>query len=385
MKQPLPAAVRHDPLFRLAGIGGGRWVLAAAIVALNAVTLVVLPKVWSAPQQALTDLDVVGRATWALVGVPVALFLYFWVPIAISTLIPELRSNGALVDRADGDAVVPARRGLSGVEEPDTGLDALAAKIDARMDSRVWPVAGVIAVAGSLALEVPTLGSASSSTRALTVLELVGTATPVYAGTVLILRLVFGMVATTRSIGRAEPRVIPAHADDAGGWGGFGRRFFVLALAAVLYGVVGIVVNAAAIASGTDPSKSPASLITLAYFVVLPPMVVGAWFYAPHQAMLKARSAALAPLSRAVEHAALAGLEPADSGDDPVAVVRAGSDRLTELERRRELLVRAYPVWPLRLVELRTVWATAFLPVVTAVVTAVAGIVARWLAPPPPP
>jgi len=58
---------------------------------------------------------------------------------------------------------------------------------------------------------------------------------------------------------------------------------------------------------------------------------------------------------------------------------------ISGLERRRELLVRAYPVWPLRLVELRTGWVTAFLPVVTAVVTAVAGIVARWLAPPTPP
>jgi hypothetical protein len=381
VNEPLPAAVRHDPLIGLTGSGDGRWWFTAAIAASNFVTLVVAPMIWSDPGVPLGYADVVGRGVWALVGVPVGLFLYFWVPIAISTLIPELRANRVL-EKSRSRRRRSTRRGRAELDDPEPGLDHVAATIDETMDRRVWREIGAVSVAGSFALGLATIWPASPTARAVTALAMVGTAVPIYAGTVMILRLIFGLVAATRSIGQAEPRVIPGHGDEAGGWGGFGRRFFVLARAALLYGLVAIIVNAASIAAGRDPSRSPVSLITLSYFVVLPPIVVWAWFYAPHEAMLRARVAAVAPLSRAFEKAQLEGLEDAVAGQDPVASLRAGSDRLAELERRRELIVKAYPAWPLRLAEIRAVWATAFLPVVTAIVTAVAGIVAGWLTPP---
>src|SRR6266498_6096465 len=111
----------------------------------------------------------------------------------------------------------------------------------------------------------------------------------------MISRLIFGTVKIARSIGQVEvePHVIPLHGDEAGGWGGFGRRFFVLAGAGLLYAVVAIVVNLEAIQLGHHPTTSPVSLTTLGCFILLPPLVVWTWFYAPHQALLRARAAAL--------------------------------------------------------------------------------------------
>ena len=242
-------------------------------------------------------------------------------------------------------------------------------------------MAGVLAVVGSFAWEIFRVSlSASPTILLVTVLAVAGAAVTIYSGIVMLLRLVAGTIATGRAIGRAEPRVIPLHGDDAGGWGGFGQRFFVVARAGIAYGAVAVVINLAAIASGVDPTKSAASMITLAYFILLPPLVVWTWFFAPHRAMLDARARALVPLTQEAEEAAFVGIAAAE-GEDPTASLRAGSERLDELLRRRDLIVATHPAWPLRLVELRAIWVTAFAPVIAAVVATVADIVSGWLVP----
>jgi len=369
------SAVRDDPLFRLTARANSGWIFVATIALLNVVTLVVIPILTASqqsppaqpPATAVVGPAYVGPFVWAVVGVPVGLFLYFWVPRAISTLIPELRANGVLRDSAADDRT----------------LNRLASETSALLDHWLWPLLGIAAVAGSFPLALrPPEPVATTFDPLQRLAAAVGTAIPIYAGTVMISRLIFGTVKIARSIGQVEvePHVIPLHGDEAGGWGGFGRRFFVLAGAGLLYAVVAIVVNLEAIQLRHDPMRSPASLITLGYFILLPPLLVWAWFYAPHRAMLRARIAALEPLSRAFETEERRALRRPPNAKDPIDDVRVSSDRMAELARRRDLLVAAYPSWPLRLVELRAVWATAFLPLVTAVVTALAAIVSRWVA-----
>ena len=103
--QPLPAAVRRDPIFRLVGVGPGRWIF-IAVVAVTSAVLLVGPELGLGTERQATDMQLAGRAAWALVGVPVALYLYFWVPISISTLLPELAANRVLVDPEGGDRTV---------------------------------------------------------------------------------------------------------------------------------------------------------------------------------------------------------------------------------------------------------------------------------------
>ena len=356
-----PQRARREPIRELAGHLDRRWVLTGALVAINTVTLVVVPYLRPDPLEPLSVLQYIARAAWVFLGLPVAMFLYYWVPNAISSLIPELKKAGVLRDR-DGD---------------DVTLDSLADDIRDWIGSALWPVIGVLAVAGSFVVVGPLQeGEIGATSFRLRLLAVLGAAPAVYAGTVMLCRLVVGTVTTARAVGRAEPRVIPIHGDDAGGWGGFGQRFFVLARAGAVYGFVFILFNVAAITAEGSPSTSLASLSTLVYYVILPPLVVWAWFYAPHKAMLRARVAELAGLSEAFETAASLPRQMPRLDKDPVARVRVGSDLLEELVRRRNLIAAAYPGWPLRLVELRAVWATALLPVVTAVVTAIAGIIA---------
>jgi hypothetical protein len=359
--EPIPDAVHRDPIFRLAGVGVRRWIV-IAVVAAATTCILATPDVRIAGQEPPTEFQMLGRLAWAVIGVPVGLYLYLWVPIAVSTLIRDLVANGALVDPEGEEGTVAAS----------------VAAIDRRMDSMFWPAAGSLAVAGCFAFELVKLAPAvSANDRIITTLAVAGTAVAIYAGTVLVLRLIVGMIDTSRAISQAESRVIPLHGDEAGGWGGFGRAFFVLARGGIAYGAVAILINAAAIAANLDPTRSATSMVTLASFAALPPLVVWGWFFAPHRAMLDARARALAPLSDAAGRASLAGLGAGD-GDDPTTLP-AGSERLDELIRRRDLIVATHPTWPLRLVEIRAVWATAFAPVIAAVVATVAGIVGDWL------
>jgi hypothetical protein len=94
--------------------------------------------------------------------------------------------------------------------------------------------------------------------------------------------------------------------------------------------------------------------------------------------MLRARAEILGPISREAEAVRLAGIDDVDA-KDPAAPIRLGSDRIAELVRRHDLIVATHPVWPLRLIELRAVWATAFAPIVTTLIATVASFVGDWL------
>ena len=328
----------------------------------NSAAILARPELRLAGRLPPTEFQMLGRLAWAVVGVPVGLYLYLWVPIAVSTLIRELAVNGVLVDPKGGEKAVA---------DSATAIDGL-------MDSLLWPAAGVLAVVGCFALELVKFAQPESLIdQVVTVLAIAGTAVAIYTGTVMLLRLIVGTVATSRAIGMAESRVIPLHGDEAGGWGGFGRRFFVLARAGIAYGAVAVLINLASIDANVDPTGSATAMITLSFFVLLPPLLVWAWFFAPHRAMLEARARVLAPLSPAAADAASAGLVPGEVGD--AEAIRSGSERLEGLIHRRDLIVSTHPAWPLRLVEIRAVWATAFAPVIAALVATVAGIVSGWL------
>jgi hypothetical protein len=358
---PMPEVVRWDPIFRLVGFGFRRWTVFAVVMVATGI-LLANPELRFSDQPKASELQRLGRIAWALVGVPVGLYLYLWVPVAVSSLIPELETNGVLDDPEGGEGTV----------------EDSVARIDRWMGSPLWPAPGLLAIVGSFAFGWVKLAPPADTTGlAVTNLAYVGIALAIYLGSVMLLRLVVGTVATSWAINRAESRVIPLHGDEAGGWGGFGRRFFVLARGGIAYGAVAILINLAAIQANLDPTRSAASMVTLAFFLLIPPLVVWGWFFAPHRAMLDARARVLTQLSDAAERAASAGLASGESNDP--AELATASERLEALIHRRDLIVATHPAWPLRLVELRVVWATAFAPIVTAVVATIAGIVTGWL------
>ena len=380
MRPPLEPAVRRDPLFAIdRALGPGRrWFLIAAIAALNAVAFGLIPSLAGADQPAdlnLARLQVVGAAAWALVGVPTGLIIYFWLPISVASLVPELRARGLLGEPTTGDRT----------------LDELDDDIDRQMGDPLWLVLGVLAVVISAATY--RFESARSDLPwAVVVFQYVSTIPLVFGTIVLICRLIVGTAATVNLLKLADVRVIPLHADDAGGWSPLGHRASVLGRAAAVYGLVAIIVNIASILAHRDPLASVVPVATLLGFIALPPLVLWAWLFTPHRAMLDARERMIAPITAAFLAGQLDGIAaPVTGPPDPASAeqkaptvdsgkaLSTSSDHLEQLGRRRDLLMAAYPTWPMRLVELRAVWATALLPFVTGIVTALTSVVSGWL------
>jgi hypothetical protein len=368
---PLEPAVRGDPLFAIdRALGPGRrWIIITIIAAFNAVAFSLLPSLLGGQPADLNvaRLRVAAAAAWALVGVPTGLVIYFWLPMSVASLVPELRARGLL-----GAPLTGSRT-----------LDELDHDIDLQMGDPRWLVLGVIGVVVS-ALTYSFESSRSDLPAVVIAFQFLCTVPLVFATVVLICRLVVGTAATVTLLRLAEVRVIPLHADDAGGWSPLGHRASVLGRAAAVYGLVVVLVNVGSIAAGYDPLSSIVPIATLLAFVALPPLVLWAWLFTPHREMLNARERTIAPVTEAFIEAQLQGIvgppdgkggEEEPSDDD----ISATSDRLEQLGRRRDLLVAAYPTWPMRLVELRAVWATALLPFLTGILTALTSVVTGWL------
>jgi hypothetical protein len=375
----LEPAVRRDPLFAVDRVLGParRWLLIAVIAALNAVAFGLLPLVAGRGSSDLdvARLQVAGAAAWALVGVPTGLVIYFWLPITISKLVCELRARGLLDEPTSGDQT----------------LDELDADIGRQIGHPAWLALGAVAILVS-ALTYAIESAVAGLPPVMIAFQFACTAPLVFATTVLICRLIVGTSATVTLLKRATIRVIPLDPDEAGGWSPLGHRASVLGRAAAVYGVVAIIVNVASILAGHDPLSSVVSVATLLGFIALPPIVLWAWLFTPHRAMLDAREKTIRPITEAFIAAQLAGIDPQEtspsapagttggSGRTPTdELLASGNDRLEQLRRRRGLLMEAYPTWPLRLVELRAIWATALLPFVTGIVTALTSVVTGWL------
>ena len=379
MDAPWLRSIQRDPFLDLSKAGGGDhgWKIVAAVSVVSAFVFVFLPGLAGVHASLPSDvfrLRALGGLAWAFVAVPTGFWIYFWLPDSLSGLVPEMRARGLLVDPSD---------------EPV--LDAHADDMIRRMNDGRWPVVGIVAAALVTAIlvivpdRVPMPGW-------LKAVQLVATAPLVFAATVLICRLVSGTAGTVKLLQQAKSRVIPLHADGAGGWSPFGHRAAVLGRAAAVYGLVALIVNIGLIQAQGDPLTSPASLATMVALLALPPFVIWAWLFAPHRAMLSARERAMQPIALTFEKVRLDGIpesatseREATSGQSGTTAADAGgalkstSDWLDELKRRREQLADAYPAWPLRLVELRALWATALLPVITAVVGAVSDLAAGWV------
>lgn len=366
MVEPLEVAVRNDPFFLVDRALGRnrRWLLIAVIAVINFIAFSLLPALTET--QPTTDLNVirlrlVAGAAWALVGVPTGLIIYFWLPMSLASLVPELRDRGLLGEPGPGHKT----------------LDELDGDIDRRMGDGRWLILGVIAIGLSAAtywLESPR----ATVPPAVIVYQAVSTVPLVFGTVVLICRLVAGTAATVTLLQAAEVRVIPLHADDAGGWSPLGHRASVLGRAGAVYGLVAILVNVASILAGNDPLSEAVPVVTLLGFIALPPLVLWAWLFTPHREMLDARERRLAPIMEAFVAKDLAGID-APAADNQLEPLTSGNDVLEQLTRRRELLMAAYPTWPMRLVELRAVWATALLPFVTGIVTALSSYATGWL------
>jgi hypothetical protein len=90
--------------------------------------------------------------------------------------------------------------------------------------------------------------------------------------------------------------------------------------------------------------------------------------WSPHRALLRAREAALEPLSDEFQNVSVD-----TSGQKNIETIKSKTDHLVEIKRQYEFIRDLFPVWPLNTIALRSLLATSILP---AVSTLFSGLIA---------
>jgi hypothetical protein len=175
---------------------------------------------------------------------------------------------------------------------------------------------------------------------------------------------------TARAIGRLlrrfPMRVQPRHPDGCGGLRMVGSLLSLgLGVAAVLGGA-GLCIVLVLQGTPWPPAYRPEPYVLIGFYAVLLPSALLHLLWRPHRLMDRQREEFLKPVARAFSAAGFATRRSA-TDDRP----QLDADSLWKIDRQFKLLDEACPVWPLRMRRLRSVVATAVLPVAISVATAI--------------
>jgi hypothetical protein len=374
--EPRPHGPRHvlrrtlmsrDPLLRLLRIeanGPSRHSTAAILfaiawAAITALVLIVRPAlvVGGEAPSPLGTRETMAALAWAWLAVPAGIYLYFWLPNALRTLVPELMERGVLVE-----PVVDKKDAQS-----NRSLEAFASEWEDRLEGGGWlsltAAIAAIAIVGywiyRLGLVAP---GASVAAWAHEVLSLLVYTLPIYAGTFSIARLVQGIVLTTDLFNRFQVSPHPLHPDGAGGLSPLGNRIAVVATGAAGYAAAALAINLLALAAGRVPFSSPESIFTLAVLLGLAPLMLWAWLRVPHREMLEARGQLLLEVSQEFERVSRLPLKTGAEGQPTGPDAQASTDLLAALQRREQVIREAIPTWPIRTRRLQALWVTVSAP-----------------------
>jgi hypothetical protein len=198
---------QNDPVMRLAAALGpdGLWAVVLLAVPVALVVAIWRPALLLDGALPLTAPDAIARLAWCLIGIPVALYAYAWLPEALTTIVRDIEGGG-LIDAQHAEAAVRQKAGQEDIERAVT-------------DDR-WAIAGVLVMVGFVTLDVLiSVAAGGGAERLQRALETLIAAPFAYLGTVIVLRSVAGLSAADRFLRGLPARVHPLHADGAGGWG----------------------------------------------------------------------------------------------------------------------------------------------------------------------
>jgi hypothetical protein len=106
--------------------------------------------------------------------------------------------------------------------------------------------------------------------------------------------------------------------------------------------------------------------VTLTYLALITALA-SAWLALPHHVMLQARNEHLQPLAQEYERVLM---ETIPEADEASAQIVAGTERLSALKQRYELVRDTFPTWPLQVVEMRRFALALLLPALISLLPA---------------
>ena len=276
---------------------------------------------------------------------PLLFLIYLRIPAALADLFNTLRTNGVIGE---------VRKDRPGVESYAHFVHSLVTWTD-----RSWWAAGAAVVVVLYVLVRILLIDPQLSSRlpyGLRVVTYVVYLPLMYATILSVIRLVLALGFTNWLFYLFQIRVKPLHADGSGGLGSLGRILWV-SVALMLWDA--LLLSAALLSVGKN-LFSPLEMILLGavYVALIPSLLIG-WLLLPHRMMVKARVEALQPLADQFQQALLV-TQPSLNND--AKSIKDGTDRLSELKQRYDLVRDIFPTWPLEVHELRRVVAALSLP-----------------------
>jgi hypothetical protein len=158
-------------------------------------------------------------------------------------------------------------------------------------------------------------------------------------------------------------RVRPLHADGSGGLAALSQMWW---MGAALLFVEALLIFA--VIGHLSARLSPFEIIsiTIAYPAVIIALAIG-WLALPHRVMLQAQNEHLQPLAEEYERVLM---ETRPTADEQTVQIVAGTERLSALKQRYELVRDTFPTWPLQIMEMRRLAVALLLPALISLLPA---------------
>jgi hypothetical protein len=333
----------------------------AAVAAAGGVGALYGAKEWQVnPQSPFLVRYLVADALVAFVLTPLIVSVYLALPELVTRLLQWLRRD-AIID--------PAAAGKR--------LDQFAKDLRRQL-GRVWKVTALLtALYLAYALREAHVTVILSLATLVVVVSLIAQAALFYLGVV----AVAWMWQASQAVGKLlrshrdqripddfPIRVQPLHPDGCGGLWVVGHMLTLVLDAAAILAGAGVGISLALYGTAVAPTRRPELYLLGLFYVLLLPSALLNLLWHPHQLMDQRRDEILMPVAKGFD-ARIATTRPSPA--DNAAWLKAKTDSLSELARQLRLLDEACPTWPLRTRRLQRVAATAILPVVVSVMTAV--------------
>jgi hypothetical protein len=250
-------------------------------------------------------------------------------------------------------------------------------EMDGRLDQR-WVVMST-RLATAVYLTYQLLDALNEMTSLLTTL-LIATALVVqvglfYLGVLTIFQIWEACRAVGTFLGRFKVDIRPLHPDYCGGLAPVGHMLEMVLTAAAILGSAGLCIFLAVHDTPSGLTRRPEPYILAGFYFFLLPAVFLNLLWGPHQLMRKRREELLM-LAMQEFRDAISATPPATedvipSAADKARRLKVRADSLSAISSEFKAVDDACPVWPLRVRRLQGVIATAVLPVVIPVVTAI--------------
>lgn len=168
----------------------------------------------------------------------------------------------------------------------------------------------------------------------------------------------------------------PLHPDSCGGLAPVGHMLGMVLTAAAILGGAGLCIFLAAHDTPSGTTRRPEPYILAVFYIFLLPMAFLNLLWGPHLLLKKRREELLMPAMQEFRDAISSTSSPGTEDVIPPATdkarrLKAKADSLSAITSQFKTVDDACPVWPLRARRLQGVIATAVLPVVIPVVTAI--------------